>query len=71
MLFDCAVLSALLGEMQCASGEVHLPKSPLRVDPVTGLRNDVSFCAQQPWLQHQSIKDNMCVSHIINVPYGC
>lgn len=55
------VLSALLGEMICTSGEAYLPKSPLHVDPDTGLRSDVSFCAQLPWLQHQSIRDNMCV----------
>ncbi|KAF8318512.1 P-loop containing nucleoside triphosphate hydrolase protein [Clavulina sp. PMI_390] len=54
-----SLLSALLGEMHCSSGEVHLPKSPLVVEPETGLRSEVSYCAQQPWLQHQSIRDNI------------
>lgn len=47
------VLSALLGEMSLVSGEVFLPKNPSKVDPETGLREDVSYCAQQPWLQHR------------------
>ncbi|KAF8331910.1 uncharacterized protein EI90DRAFT_3154324 [Cantharellus anzutake] len=54
-----SLLSALLGEMQLSSGRVFLPKTPARIDPETGMREDVSYCAQQPWLQHQSIRDNI------------
>ncbi|KAF8318510.1 P-loop containing nucleoside triphosphate hydrolase protein [Clavulina sp. PMI_390] len=61
-----SLLSALIGEMHCTSGEVHLPRSPLVVDYETGLRSDVSYCAQQPWLQHQSIRDNILFGHALD-----
>ncbi|KAF8339574.1 uncharacterized protein EI90DRAFT_3151078 [Cantharellus anzutake] len=54
-----SLLSALLGEMKLTSGKVFLPKIPARIDPETGIHEDVSYCAQQPWLQHQSIRDNI------------
>ncbi|KAF8310772.1 P-loop containing nucleoside triphosphate hydrolase protein [Clavulina sp. PMI_390] len=54
-----SLLAALLGEMSCVSGKTFLPKSHTRVDPMSGLRRDVSFCAQRPWLQHMTIRDNI------------
>lgn len=53
-----AILHALLGEMDCLKGKVLLPKST-RVDPKTGLRNSVAYCSQIPWLQHQTIQQNI------------
>lgn len=44
--------------MNLVSGGVHLPKS-LQVDTSTGLYNGTAFAAQQPWLEHASIKDNI------------
>ncbi|KAG8933322.1 hypothetical protein FRC02_012140 [Tulasnella sp. 418] len=61
-----ALLMALLGEMTLqpspSSGpesKVHLPKNPTRVDPATNLRSCISYCAQSPWLEHDSIKNNI------------
>ncbi|ORX41111.1 hypothetical protein BD324DRAFT_613230 [Kockovaella imperatae] len=54
-----AILVALLGEMELIEGSSSLPKDTMRVDPKTGLRNSVSYAAQTPWLQQQSIKDNI------------
>ncbi|KAG8685634.1 hypothetical protein FRC08_012996, partial [Ceratobasidium sp. 394] len=54
-----SLLAAILGEMDCLEGEVYLPKEPTRVNDTTGLRMGVSYCAQQPWLEHKSIKDNI------------
>ncbi|KAJ3988444.1 P-loop containing nucleoside triphosphate hydrolase protein [Lentinula detonsa] len=44
-----ALLAALLGEMQCLSGNVHLDKRNHRV----------AYCAQNPWLEHATIRDNI------------
>ncbi|KAJ3895149.1 pleiotropic drug resistance ABC transporter [Lentinula edodes] len=44
-----AILAALLGEMQCLSGHVHLDKS----------NHQVAYCAQSPWLEHATIRDNI------------
>ncbi|KAF8167359.1 pleiotropic drug resistance ABC transporter [Crassisporium funariophilum] len=44
-----ALLAALLGEMHCMFGQVLLDK--------TGHR--VAYCAQNPWLEHATIKDNI------------
>ncbi|KAK7682642.1 hypothetical protein QCA50_014442 [Cerrena zonata] len=44
-----AVLSALLGEMHCISGSVMLNKS----------NHQVAYCAQNPWLEHATIRDNI------------
>jgi len=46
-----AVLAALLGEMDCVSGMVLLPKTPCHIDSEVGLVEGVSFCAQHPWLE--------------------
>jgi len=48
-----SVLSAILGEMNLVSGEVYLPKEPTRLNPVTGFPQTISYCAQQPWLEHR------------------
>lgn len=44
-----ALLEALLGEMHCVSGTVLLDKSNHRV----------AYCAQTPWLEHATIRDNI------------
>jgi hypothetical protein len=46
---------ALLGEMDRNSGSASIPKNPAIVDE-WGLRNSISYAAQTPWLQQQSIK---------------
>lgn len=54
-----AILHALLGEMDCLQGKVLLPKESTQIEPKTGLRNSVAYCSQIPWLQHQTIKQNI------------
>ncbi|KAG8874447.1 hypothetical protein FRB98_008435 [Tulasnella sp. 332] len=44
-----SLLNALLGEMYCTSGRVHLDKS----------HHAVAYAAQLPWLQHATIRDNI------------
>ncbi|KAL6301359.1 P-loop containing nucleoside triphosphate hydrolase protein [Sparassis latifolia] len=44
-----ALLAALLGEMRCLSGSVILNKAGHRV----------AYCAQNPWLEHATIRDNI------------
>ncbi|KAJ2929240.1 hypothetical protein H1R20_g7856, partial [Candolleomyces eurysporus] len=44
-----ALLESLLGEMHCISGNVIIDKSNQRV----------AYCAQSPWLEHATIKDNI------------
>lgn len=46
-----ALLSALLGEIDCIEGKVFLPKH--------GSLASVSYCAQNPFLQQRSIRDNI------------
>ncbi|KAG9090416.1 hypothetical protein FRC07_012119, partial [Ceratobasidium sp. 392] len=53
------VLAALLGEMDCIKGKVFLPKTPNRLHKLSGLPLAISYCAQQPWLEHKSIKENI------------
>ncbi|GAA5956181.1 hypothetical protein JCM21900_006830 [Sporobolomyces salmonicolor] len=52
---------ALLGEMTCLSGEIHLRKGTAGqdLDPSTGMYDGVAYAAQLPWLQHDSIKNNI------------
>ncbi|GAA5873644.1 hypothetical protein JCM1840_002987 [Sporobolomyces johnsonii] len=52
---------ALLGEMSCLSGEIHLRKGTAGqdLDASTGLYDGVAYAAQLPWLQHDSIKNNI------------
>jgi ABC-type transport system involved in cytochrome bd biosynthesis fused ATPase/permease subunit len=54
-----ALLIALLGEMELLEGKTSLPKFVTQVDPATRLRNSVAYCAQTPWLQQKSIRDNI------------
>lgn len=54
-----AILIGLLGEMDLIEGETFLPKHPSQLDPATGLRNSCAYAAQTPWLQQQSIKENI------------
>ncbi|KAK1234881.1 hypothetical protein PQX77_001975 [Marasmius sp. AFHP31] len=44
-----AVLAALLGEMSCVSGSVYINKA----------NHQVAYCAQNPWLEHATIRDNV------------
>ncbi|PSR81584.1 hypothetical protein PHLCEN_2v6350 [Hermanssonia centrifuga] len=44
-----ALLNALLGEMHCTTGTVLLDKGD----------HQVAYCAQNPWLEHATIKDNI------------
>lgn len=44
-----AMLTALLGEMHCLSGDVFINKR----------RHQVAYCAQTPWLEHATIRDNI------------
>ncbi|GAA6008715.1 uncharacterized protein JCM10292_005037 [Rhodotorula paludigena] len=52
---------ALLGEMTCTTGSIHLPKGTagLDLDPSTGLYAGTAYASQLPWLQHDSIKNNV------------
>ncbi|CAE6451725.1 unnamed protein product [Rhizoctonia solani] len=54
-----SLLSAILGEMDLLEGELYLPKDPTYLNAKTGLQMAFSYCAQQPWLEHKSIKDNI------------
>ncbi|TDL21671.1 multidrug resistance-associated ABC transporter [Rickenella mellea] len=54
-----ALLLALLGEMTLLpGGEIIMTKDHSKVNS-DGLMHAVSYAAQLPWLQHQSIKDNI------------
>ncbi|TDL18516.1 hypothetical protein BD410DRAFT_880297 [Rickenella mellea] len=53
-----ALLLALLGEMTLVDGEIIMTKNPTKVYE-DGLTHAISYAAQSPWLQHQSIKDNI------------
>lgn len=54
-----ALLRALLGEMTLLpGGRVIMSKNPCSVDE-HGLMHSISYAAQSPWLQHQSIKENI------------
>ncbi|KAH8929585.1 hypothetical protein BT69DRAFT_1328619 [Atractiella rhizophila] len=56
-----SLLLALLGELDCLSGNTYLPKQPSIVDE-NGHYNGVALASQIPWLQHASIKDNILFS---------
>lgn len=50
---------SLLGEMTLLpGGEILMSKEPEKVDE-HGLMHAISYAAQTPWLQHQSIKENI------------
>ncbi|KAJ8702162.1 hypothetical protein PTI98_000902 [Pleurotus ostreatus] len=44
-----AFLAALLGEMRCISGQVHIDKRD----------HKIAYCGQAPWLEHATIRDNI------------
>lgn len=58
-----SLLMGLLGEMTHLKGTVHLPgihsREDLRPDPRTKLTQSVAYCAQQPWLVNDTIKQNI------------
>ncbi|CAN3503757.1 ATP-dependent bile acid permease [Diutina catenulata] len=58
-----SMLLALLGEMDLIQGSVHLPgsapRAELTIDPTTGLTASVAYCAQQPWLLNDTIRNNI------------
>ncbi|KAK9359938.1 P-loop containing nucleoside triphosphate hydrolase protein [Lipomyces starkeyi] len=64
-----SLLMALLGEMKLLEGKVCLPslrdRNPPKPDPETGMTDSVAYCAQQPWLLNDSIRNNI----IFGAPY--
>jgi ABC-type multidrug transport system fused ATPase/permease subunit len=58
-----SLLMALLGEMKLVEGHIFIPggsvRQELRPDPSTGLTESVAYCAQQPWLVNDTIKENI------------
>lgn len=49
----------MLGEMTLLpGGEIMMSKDTTRVDE-HGFTHSISYAAQSPWLQHQSIKENI------------
>lgn len=49
----------MLGEMTLLpGGKILMRKDPFHVYD-NGLLHTISYCAQTPWLQHQSIKENI------------
>jgi ABC-type transport system involved in cytochrome bd biosynthesis fused ATPase/permease subunit len=57
-LFLYFIQMAILGELTLLSGRIIMSKVPSRVDE-NGLMHSISYAAQSPWLQHQSIKENI------------
>ncbi|KAL5505095.1 hypothetical protein ACEPAH_7758 [Sanghuangporus vaninii] len=53
-----ALLLALLGEMTLTKGRILMRKNIHSVYE-DGLTHSISYAAQTPWLQHQSIKENI------------
>ncbi|KAK6362145.1 hypothetical protein TWF730_005842 [Orbilia blumenaviensis] len=57
-----SLLMALLGEMTNVGGSVHLPGYHCREDlypDENGHTESVAYCAQQPWLVNDTIKNNI------------
>lgn len=50
---------SLLGEMTALPGTTLPMFKDATVNEETGLRHSVSYAAQTPWLQHESIKNNI------------
>ncbi|KAH9903343.1 multidrug resistance-associated ABC transporter [Cubamyces lactineus] len=53
-----ALLLALLGELTTLEGKIIMSKNASKVDE-HGLSHTISYAAQNPWLRHQTIKDNI------------
>ena len=49
---------ALLGELTLIEGRILASKEPEEVDE-HGLKRSISYVSQTPWLQHQTIKENI------------
>ena len=49
---------ALLGEMVLNSGQILSPRDHLTYNKC-GFTSSISYAAQTPWLQHQSIRENI------------
>ncbi|KAG8815537.1 hypothetical protein FRC18_001456 [Serendipita sp. 400] len=59
-----ALLMALLGEMTPVEegnkkSHIYLPKHIAQIEEQSGLRNCIAYCAQSPWLEHLTIRDNI------------
>ncbi|KAJ9192292.1 hypothetical protein DTO164E3_8431 [Paecilomyces variotii] len=59
-----SLLMALLGEMNLIEGKVYLPgggrsRAEIPLDPETLLTESVAYCAQEPWLVNDTIKENI------------
>ena len=58
-----SLLMALLGEMTLLEGSVSIPgghsREELTIDPESGFTESVAYCAQQAWLVHDTIKENI------------
>ena len=50
---------ALLGELTLLRGTILMSKDPSHADPRTQYTRMISYVAQSPRLQHQSIRDNI------------
>ncbi|KAK9321897.1 hypothetical protein V1517DRAFT_325221 [Lipomyces orientalis] len=65
-----SLLMALLGEMNILKGKVFLPGSSLLEQPAqnnsTGLIESVAYCAQQPWLLNDTIRENILFGNKYN-----
>ncbi|KAK9487533.1 hypothetical protein V1527DRAFT_460806 [Lipomyces starkeyi] len=65
-----SLLMALLGEMNLLKGKVFLPGSSLLEPPTqsktTGLTESVAYCAQQPWLLNDTIRENILFGNKYN-----
>lgn len=55
------LLLSLLGETRVLEGSLstQMAKKPFVRDPATGLTGGIAYCAQTPWLQQASIRDNI------------
>ena len=54
-----SLLMALLGEMICTNGKVHLTKGEHVVVEASGLYDGVAYASQNPFLQHETIQGNI------------
>ncbi|KAJ1916004.1 hypothetical protein H4219_004026 [Mycoemilia scoparia] len=54
-----SLLLAILGELHCSSGYVHIPERNLTSikDPYNS--SNIAYVAQEPWLQNATVKENI------------